>query len=184
MNDFLRKLRGWVLLGMAIGGLWIVVKRLVEISQPAPAAAEPEPEIPVPPSAETADPLAAVAQGLLAAGLVAPPAKQTGRAAAAPQALSKPAPKRQTRPAKASVPPDDLSRLWGIGPKITGLLNQAGIVSYAQLAQADPARLQEILLAGGARLAKPESWPEQARLAAAGRWDELQALVQKLKTAA
>lgn len=178
MNDFLRKLKGWILLGMAIGALSVVVKRLVEISRPGPGEAKPASEIPVPPVAEPADPLAAVAQGLLAAGLVAPAEK------GASPALAKATRSPRTRGAKTTAPADDLTKIWGIGPKIAGLLNQAGIVSYTQLAETDLERLQEILQGGSVRLAKPQSWPEQARLAAAGQWDELPALVQSIKSAA
>ena len=59
--------------------------------------------------------------------------------------------------------PDDLTVISGIGPKISTVLNTAGITRYAQLAKANPAQLQEILEKAGIRLAKPESWIEQAK---------------------
>ena len=91
------------------------------------------------------------------------------------------APAREPAPA-APVEPDDLTRIEGIGPKISSVLQAAGIKTFAQLAATDPARLKEILTeAGLAALADPTTWPEQAGLAAAGKWDELEALQDKLK---
>ena len=85
---------------------------------------------------------------------------------------------------RAPAVPDDLKVIEGIGPKIAGVLNAAGIVSFQQLADLSPARILEIL--GNAdprllRLADPATWPQQARLAAAGAWDELQKLTDQLK---
>lgn len=78
---------------------------------------------------------------------------------------------------------DDLTRIEGIGPKISALLQAAGIRTFAQLAHTDVSRLQEILDAAGPRfrLADPGTWPEQARLAAEGAWEALQALQDQLK---
>lgn len=80
--------------------------------------------------------------------------------------------------------PDDLKRIEGIGPKISMVLQEAGIVTFAQLAAASPDRLAQILEAADARLlqlADPTTWPEQAALAAAGEWDALGALQDTLK---
>jgi len=80
------------------------------------------------------------------------------------------------------VAPDDLEIIEGIGPKIAGLLKVAGITTFAQLAEADLGRLQEILQAAGLRrLADPSTWPEQAKLAAAGDWAALETLQGQLK---
>ncbi len=81
-------------------------------------------------------------------------------------------------------PPDDLKVVEGIGPKIESVLQAAGITTYAQLAAADPAHISEVLEASDPRLrrlADPTTWPEQASLAAAGRWDEFEALKETLK---
>ena len=77
---------------------------------------------------------------------------------------------------------DDLKRIEGIGPKISRLLNEHGIYTFAQVASASTERLQEILDAGGPnyQLADPETWREQARLAADGAWDEFRALQDRL----
>ena len=76
---------------------------------------------------------------------------------------------------------DDLEIIEGIGPKITGVLNQAGITSFAQLAEMDVPAIAEILHQANLRLADPASWPEQARLAANGDMVGLQDLQDRLK---
>ena len=78
--------------------------------------------------------------------------------------------------------PDDLRKIEGIGPKIAGILRDAGIETFAQLAETEVARLREILRAAGLRsLANPETWPEQARLAAAGDWAAMETLQNELQ---
>jgi predicted flap endonuclease-1-like 5' DNA nuclease len=77
--------------------------------------------------------------------------------------------------------PDDLRRIEGIGPKISDVLQDAGITTFAQLAATETDRLGEILSEGGIRIANPGTWPEQARLAAAGDWDGLKKLQGQLK---
>lgn len=71
--------------------------------------------------------------------------------------------------------PNDLKIVEGIGPKIEGLLKDAGINTWSELAAADVDRLQKILDAAGDRfkLAHPATWPKQAGLAADGKWSEL-----------
>jgi predicted flap endonuclease-1-like 5' DNA nuclease len=78
-------------------------------------------------------------------------------------------------------PPDDLKRIEGIGPKISDLFREAGITTFAQLADTEVDRLRQIVLDAGIRIADPTTWPDQARLAAAGRWNELEALQDELK---
>jgi len=77
--------------------------------------------------------------------------------------------------------PDDLKRVEGIGPKFSQVLNQAGITTFAQLAETGVERLKQVIQEAGLRLADPSTWPEQARLAAAGDWDGLEALQSELK---
>ena len=80
---------------------------------------------------------------------------------------------------------DDLTRIEGVGPKVAGLLNEEGIHSYAQLAKAPSEKLHAILGAADPTYHLAESsadtWPEQARLAAQGRWQELLTLQDELK---
>lgn len=95
---------------------------------------------------------------------------------------SQPAPARQeTERAEAAAEPDDLTRIEGIGPKIAQLLQEAGIATYAQLAATDVSRLRDILGDAALPMADPSTWPEQAKLAAEGRWEELSALQATLK---
>jgi len=79
-------------------------------------------------------------------------------------------------PAKKTAKADDLKKIEGIGPKIASILAEAGYETFAKLAKADPEKIREILLEkGGKRYAMhdPTTWPKQAELAAAGKWDEL-----------
>lgn len=77
---------------------------------------------------------------------------------------------------------DDLKVVEGIGPKIEGLLKAAGITTWAELAAAETSRLKEILTAAGPRyqMHSPDTWPQQAGLAATGQWDELDKLQDEL----
>ena len=78
--------------------------------------------------------------------------------------------------------PDNLRRIEGIGPKISSVFQAVGITTFAQLAATDVSRLRQILTeAGLAALADPSTWPEQAGLAAAGKWDALEVLQDELK---
>ena len=76
---------------------------------------------------------------------------------------------------------DDLEIIEGIGPKIASILKGAGVTSFAQLSVMEPAKITAILQGANLRLADPGSWPEQARLAAAGDMVGLKALQDQLK---
>lgn len=77
---------------------------------------------------------------------------------------------------------DDLKIVEGIGPKIADLFNKAGIKTWKQLAETAVSKLKDILDAGGSQynIHDPGTWPEQARLADAGKWDELKKLQDEL----
>lgn len=79
-------------------------------------------------------------------------------------------------PVKMDV--DNLEIIEGIGPKISDLLNEAGIYKFRQLAITPVFKVREILENAGSHYAShdPSTWVEQALLAAEGRWDELDAL--------
>lgn len=81
---------------------------------------------------------------------------------------------------KATV--DDLTKIEGIGPKIALVLSSNGITTYAQLAKAEPAAVQDMLKKSSGRfnMTKPETWPQQAELAASGSWDALKKLQDEL----
>jgi small subunit ribosomal protein S2 len=87
-------------------------------------------------------------------------------------------------PEPAPLVPDDLVIIEGIGPKIASVLKAAGIQTFAQLANAEPQVIHDILNNSDPRLARisdPTTWPEQARLAASGDMDALQKLQDSLK---
>lgn len=76
---------------------------------------------------------------------------------------------------------DDLQLLWGIGPKIEGILNKHGIYLWSQIAAIPAERLTEILRQAGERYRLSSdklhtTWPEQAQLADLGRMAELKKL--------
>lgn len=84
-------------------------------------------------------------------------------------------------PAVQPKTPDDLVLLEGIGPKVAKVLNDIGIVTFADLAQADASRVQQALNAAGMRYMNPAGWIEQAKLAAAGDMEGLQRLQAELQ---
>lgn len=69
----------------------------------------------------------------------------------------------------------DLKVIEGVGPKIEALLKAAGIHSHLNLAETSVDKIKEVLAAAGERyrLADPQTWPKQAKLAAEGNWEEL-----------
>ncbi len=79
--------------------------------------------------------------------------------------------------------PHDLQNIEGIGPKIAELLNAHGIYTFAELAETEVERLRQILQEAGPRyrLADPETWPAQARLAMKGDWAGLREFQSRLK---
>ena len=70
---------------------------------------------------------------------------------------------------------NDFRKIEGIGPKISQLIKDAGIPTFAALAETEVEKLNEILEAAGSRyrMHDPSSWPLQAKMAAEGKWDEL-----------
>ena len=82
---------------------------------------------------------------------------------------------------EADAARDDLTRINGIGAVFQTVLNDAGIRSYADLAQATVADLEAIIEASGrSRPGRLETWPQQAALAAKGDWDGLSRYVDEL----
>ncbi len=74
---------------------------------------------------------------------------------------------------------DDLKVIEGIGPKTEEVFYGAGIKTYRQLADTSIDRLQEVLDVAKLR-GDPGTWPDQAALAAQGRWEELSRLQSQL----
>lgn len=82
----------------------------------------------------------------------------------------------------AGAKPENLKVVEGIGPKIEGLLKAGGINDWTELANAEVAKIQDILNAAGPRykLANPSTWPRQAAYAAEGKWSELKSYQDSL----
>lgn len=111
-----------------------------------------------------------------AAPKAAPVVKDSAPAKEAP---AKEAPAKEAKSSGA----DDLKKIEGIGPKTSEHFNAAGINTFADLAKATQDQLKGILEAAGKRYAiiNPSTFPMQAELAAAGKWDELKALQDRIK---
>jgi len=77
---------------------------------------------------------------------------------------------------------DDLTKIEGIGPKIAGLLNKAGVYTWAELSKTKVSFIQDVLTKAGPRykMHSPKTWPQQSKLAAKGKWDELKKLQDEL----
>lgn len=80
------------------------------------------------------------------------------------------------------IKPDDLKIIEGIGPKISNLLRRNQVKSWSALSETKAEDIQGILEKGGTQftLADPRTWPDQAKLAAAGDWQKLKKLQEKL----
>jgi NADH-quinone oxidoreductase subunit I len=111
-------------------------------------------------------------------------AKKKAEAAAKAAAAKEAAGAKEAATGVADSEPDDLTRIEGIGPKIAGVLQEAGIKTFAQLAESNAEQLEQIMVdAGGnlANLADPGTWPIQAKIAAKGNWTALERYQERLK---
>lgn len=91
--------------------------------------------------------------------------------------------KKAAKAEKAEVAAkDDLTKIEGIGPKIAELLQNDGIVTFADLSVAPIEKLQATLTKAGSRfkMHDPSTWAQQAKLAANGEWDAFKALQAQL----
>lgn len=75
---------------------------------------------------------------------------------------------------------DDLSRIKGIGPVISKILNSNDVNSFSDLANLTGEKIQEILITNNIRLANFESWPVQAKYAAKEDWEALKTYQESL----
>ncbi len=78
---------------------------------------------------------------------------------------------------------DDLQVVEGIGPKIESLCHGIGIRTWFDLSTTEVSLLRTMLADAGSRFRRhdPSTWPEQAGLLAAGRWDDFKALTDGLR---
>ena len=79
-----------------------------------------------------------------------------------------------------AVEADDLTRIEGVGPKVSQALHEAGISTFEALASAAVEDIQKVLSEAGLRMMDATTWPQQAQLAAEGDWDSLQKLQENL----
>ena len=118
-----------------------------------------------------------------------PVVAEASPSAAPSQKTGSPVESDETTPATAeaaksksqTTSPDDITKIEGIGPKISSLLKDAGIATFSQLGSTNVEQLRKILQDANLGFVNPETWPEQASLAAAGQWTELSELQGSLK---
>ncbi|MGB4843770.1 MAG: glycoside hydrolase family 13 [Ferruginibacter sp.] len=92
-------------------------------------------------------------------------------------------PKAKAKPKPVVPVKDNFAKIEGIGRKIESLLYKNKIYSYKQLSKATIKSLKEMLEAAGNKYAmhNPGTWPKQAKLAAEGKWEDLELLQKHLK---
>ncbi len=119
---------------------------------------------------------------IIVESIIASGAKKSAEKATKKVEAPKADPKKETAKPAAASKADDLKKIEGVGPKAAEALVNAGIATFADLAKADPDKIKEILTDASSRMAhlEPGTWPEQAQLAAEGKWDELKELQDKL----
>jgi predicted flap endonuclease-1-like 5' DNA nuclease len=82
--------------------------------------------------------------------------------------------------------PEDLTKIIGITPKIQTLLKTESITSFQELGKCTIKKLLIILdiVNNKKKIDYYTTWAKQAKLAAAGKWDELSALQKKIESEA
>lgn len=153
------------------------------VVEEAPAVVEEAPAVEETPVAEAAPEVEAVVEEAPAEELVAaaPPAEEAPAAKEEKPKTSKS--EKITLPSGKKIKLDDLKVVEGIGPKIEGLLNEAGITTWAELAGAPTDKVQAILDEAGPRyrMHDPATWAKQAELANNAQWAELEEYQDRLK---
>ena len=82
---------------------------------------------------------------------------------------------------------DDLSILDGVGPKSADALRAAGVTTFAQLSEMTPEAIEELLAKANEPLIagrNANTWPRQAKLAAAQEWSALRRYIDSTKKVA
>ena len=80
---------------------------------------------------------------------------------------------KESKPKKAKK--DDLTKVEGIGPNAAEALVKAGVDTFEKLSKKSVEEIRTILVEASKTLAHldPQTWAQQAKLAADGKWDEL-----------
>tara|TARA_R100000935_G_scaffold27288_1_gene47369 strand:+ start:43484 stop:44194 length:711 start_codon:yes stop_codon:yes gene_type:complete len=134
-----------------------------------------------------------VIESIVGSGAKKAKKEEPKKKAAPKKEAKKAAPKAETKKAEAKAPAkkaapkksakaDDLKKIEGVGPKAMEAMVAAGLDTFAKVAKAKPEKLAEILTEASSRMAHlvTDTWPKQAKLAADGKWEELQELQDKL----
>ena len=97
--------------------------------------------------------------------------------------VAKKAPAKKAPVKKMPAKKVNLTAIEGVGPKIAGLLAEAGLATFEAVAKAKPAAIKKVLLAAGKRytMHDPATWPKQAKLLASGKLELLKKLQDELK---
>ena len=100
--------------------------------------------------------------------------------AATPKAAK--AEKKETVKKPATKKGDKLTLIEGVGPKAAETLIAGGLDTFAKIGKSKPEAIKEILDASENKVQHldPETWPQQAKLAADGKMDELKKLQDEL----
>ena len=111
--------------------------------------------------------------------------KTVTKKAPSKKATAKKAPAIKTvkKSSTAKVNMNNLKVIEGVGPKIEGLLKEAGFETLEKLSKATKKQLTEVLSAAGNRytMHDPSTWAKQAKLAAKGDKEALKKLQDELK---
>ena len=91
--------------------------------------------------------------------------------------------KKKAPKKEAGTEADDVTKVEGIGPKISEIFQNSGINTFGDLAEKSEDELREILTDAGSKYASknPASWPKQAKMAAKGQWDKLEEWQESVK---
>ena len=167
-----------------------------DVSDEAPDAAEEQPAVADAESEDVAaDTGADVADQASAGAAQDVPAEQAEGLGTATEDVAAEAPTEEAPAAEAATPPaesapaeggaaDDLTAISGVGPTYSGILADAGLTTFAAVAETSVDRLREVITeAGSSSAGNEETWPEQARLLAAGDAEGHAAYVEAQKTA-
>lgn len=89
---------------------------------------------------------------------------------------------KKAQPSSANKTADDLTIILGIGPKTAAVLKKAGILTFKDIAEMDEQRLDSLLREHAIRVARTETWSEQASVAAKGDFKGLKELQAAIKS--
>ncbi len=92
-------------------------------------------------------------------------------------------PKVKVEKKSPKVEKDDLTKIVGVNKKAIALLNHSSVFTFKELGKCTAKQLQLILADAdkNTKFKNPATWSKQAKLAAAGKWQELEALQKTLK---